>query len=200
MLPFSASTSRRFHISRDWNMMRFYPRAPWAKSLAKAPLVAWRLGLGPVTGKLFLVLTTTGRKSGLPRHTMVEYYAMGDAKYAVCAFGARAQYYKNILADPRVTVQTADGTESALASRVTEDDELVAVLKLFKNRDPFMLNWYLDSLGIQADAEGVLANKERVYFLRFDPVPEVAPSGLEVDLAWVWPVALLALLLRRVLR
>jgi deazaflavin-dependent oxidoreductase (nitroreductase family) len=175
-------------------MMSLYPRTRWTKLLFKAPLVAWRLGLGPITGKLFLVLTTTGRKSSLPRHTMLEYYKLNGEKYAACAFGARAQYYKNILADPRVTVQTADGTESALAERVTDDDELIAVYELFKRRDPPLLQWYLDSLGIKPEAADVLANKERIIFLRFDPISDVTPPGLEVDLAWLWPLILLAVL------
>jgi deazaflavin-dependent oxidoreductase (nitroreductase family) len=162
--------------------------------LFRAPLIAWRLGMGPVTGKLFLVLTTTGRKSGLPRHTMVEYYSIDGVKYAACAFGARAQYYKNIAADPRVTIQSADGTESALAKRVTDGEELLAVYELFKRRDPPLLLWYLDSLGIKPEAEDILANKERLHFLRFEPVEEGTPPGLEVDLAWLWPVALLAVL------
>jgi deazaflavin-dependent oxidoreductase (nitroreductase family) len=141
-----------------------------------------------------MVLTTTGRKSGLPRHTMVEYHVLNDVKYAPCAFGARAHYYRNILADPRVTIQTAAGTEGALAVRVTEDEELIAVYELFKRRDPPLLNWYLDSLGIKPEPDDILANKARIYFLRFDPVEAATPPGLEVDLAWLWPVVLLGLL------
>jgi deazaflavin-dependent oxidoreductase (nitroreductase family) len=200
MIPFTSHESIQPHVSADWNTLRFYPRSGWARFLTRAPLVAWRLGLGPISGKLFLVLTTTGRKSGIPRHAMVEYYSLDGIKYAACAFGAEAQYYKNIQADPRVTIQTADGTESARASRVTDDDELVAVYELFKRRDPFMLNWYLNSLGIKPDAEDVVANKERVYFLRFEPSAEVGPGGLDVDLAWLWPLALLGLLAWRWLR
>jgi deazaflavin-dependent oxidoreductase (nitroreductase family) len=196
----NANVTERWHLSGNWNMMRFYPRAPWARSMAKAPLVAWRLGLGPITGRLFLVLTTTGRKSGLPRHTMVEYYKRDAAKYAVCAFGAKAHYYRNILADPRVTIQTADGTESARASRVTEEEDLIAVYELFNSRDPVMLNWYLNSLGVTPEVSDVVANKESVYFLRFDPAEVIAPPGLEVDLAWLWPVAILGGLLWRRLR
>jgi deazaflavin-dependent oxidoreductase (nitroreductase family) len=186
--------------SSKWNMMNLYPRGHWARLTFKAPLVAWRLGMGPITGRLFMVLTTKGRKSGLARHTMVEYYKLNGTKYATCAFGARAQYYQNILSDPHVTVQTADGTESALAVRVTDAHELLAVYELFKRRDPPLLHWYLSSLGIKPEPDAVLANRERVHFLRFDPVSEFSPPGLEVDLAWLWPVALLGLLVWRRVR
>jgi deazaflavin-dependent oxidoreductase (nitroreductase family) len=183
-----------------WNMMRFYPRSRWGKLMWKAPLILWRLGLGPITGKLFLVLTTTGRKSGLPRHVMLEYYKRNGAKYAASAFGVKSQYYRNIRADPRVTIQTSDGTEGARAVRVTDDEEVLAVYELFKRRDPVLLSWYLKSLGVKPEADDVLANKDRLYFLRFDPVDQVTPPGLEVDLAWLWLLALLGLLAVRRIR
>jgi len=37
------------------------------KRLLKAPILFYRLGLGLVVGRLFMVMTTTGRKSGQPR-------------------------------------------------------------------------------------------------------------------------------------
>jgi len=182
------------------SMQAFYPRQKWAKWMVKLPLYLWRLGLGPVSGKIFLVLTTTGRKSGLPRHTMVEYHVVNGKKVAPCAFGEKSQWYKNIQADPRVTVQTADGTERMRAVRVTDDEELRAIFDTLQRRDPALLNWYLQSLGIEPTAEAVIANKERVYFIRFDPTDEPTPPGLEVDLAWLWPAILLSMLARKMLR
>lgn len=37
------------------------------KWLLKAPILFYRLGLGLVVGRLFMVMTTTGCKSGQPR-------------------------------------------------------------------------------------------------------------------------------------
>jgi deazaflavin-dependent oxidoreductase (nitroreductase family) len=174
-----------------------YPGGGWLKFGVKAPITLWRLGLGPVIGKVLMLITTTGRKSGLPRRTMVEYHTLpaGDLpvsgkKYAPSAFGPKADWYKNIAADPRVTIQTADGAEGAIATRVTDDDELVAVFELFRRRDPVVLNWYLGSLDIQPDPADIVARKDRIYWLRFDPTDEVTPPPLEVDLKWVWLVVL----------
>jgi deazaflavin-dependent oxidoreductase (nitroreductase family) len=190
----------RGQFSDGWDMGSFYPSTDWAKFLAKAPLGLWRLGLGPIIGKWLLVLTTTGRKSGLPRHTMVEYHVVNGKKYAPSGFGARSQYYQNILADPRVTIQTAGGTERAKAVRVTDDQELLAVFAAFEREDPgFLLQAYFKSLGISGNAANIPAHKDKIFVLRFDPTGEVTPAGLEIDLAWLWPVALLSLLLRRVL-
>lgn len=178
------------------DMRRFYPGADWAKFIAKAPLVTWRLGLGPLVGRWMMVLTTTGRKSGLPRRTMIECHWLNGRKYAPSGFGARSQWYQNIMANPYVTVQTTDGTEAMQAIRVTDDAELLAIFEMLQCEDPpFILNAYLKSIDLErADPAEIIANKERIYWLRFEPTDAATPPGLEVDLAWLWPVALFGLL------
>lgn len=181
--------------SNQITMDILYPNKPLTRLLFKAPLVTWRLGLGPLVGKIILLLTTYGRKSGLPRHAMVEYYKHNGHKYAVSAFGEKSQWYRNIETDPRVTIQTADGTEAATAIRVSDDRELLEVVDLFYAHDAPLTSWYLNSLGIERNPESILANKNRLYFVRFEVGESGAPRGLDVDLAWIWPLALLALLL-----
>jgi len=172
-----------------------YPGGGWRRMMFKAPLLLWRMGLGPIIGHIMLVITHTGRKSGLTHHTMVEYHTLDDVKYAPCAFGPRSDWYKNIAADPRVTIQTAHGTDPATAVRITDDSELLAVYDLFMRRDAPLTRWYLDSLGIQPDQRDVIAKKDRIYWIRFDPTDENTPAPLENDLVWVLPAALLGLLL-----
>ncbi len=176
-------------------MERIYPAGPFGRLAFKFPLLFWRLGLGPLTGKLFLLLTTRGRISGQPRPTMVEYYRSNGKKYAIAAFGEKAQWYRNLVADPHVTIQTNEGTEAATAVRVDDDHELVEVLAVFERHDPPLTRWYLRSLGIENNADAIAAHKNRIYLIRFDPSIETAPRGLEVDLAWIWPLALVGLML-----
>ncbi|NOZ29358.1 MAG: nitroreductase family deazaflavin-dependent oxidoreductase [Chloroflexi bacterium] len=177
---------------REGGLM-IYPRG-WLRWAVKAPILLWRLGFGPILGRIFMLLTTTGRKSGLPRRTMVEYHMLNGRIYAPCAFGPKAQWYKNIVADPRVTVQTAHGVQSMIATRVTDDEEILAVYELLRRRDPVILDAYLRSLDIRPDPADVVAKKDRIYWLRFDPTDEPTPPPLEADLAWVWPVVLVLLL------
>jgi hypothetical protein len=73
---------------------------------------------------------------------------------------------------------------------LTDDEEMTLFFKEGMNSTPGMLAWYLESLGIEPTVEAVLANKDRIYWLRFDPTEELTPPGLEVDLAWLWPLAL----------
>lgn len=174
-----------------FKMEQFYPKAWWAKFLAKVPLILWRLGLGKISGQMFMIITTRGRKSGLPRRTMVECHWINGIKYAPSGFGAKAQWYQNIMADPRVTVQTADGTESMWATRVTDDTELGQIYDGFKRDNATVFHLYLQGSGIEASPQSLIANKERVFFLRFEPTDEDTPPGLPVDLLWIWPVLLI---------
>lgn len=173
------------------NSLLAYPESNWHRLLFRAPIIMWRLGLGPLVGRVLMIVTHTGRISGLPRRTMVEYHKLTGIIYAPCAFGPRSDWYKNIVADPHVTVQTANGTSSMIASRVVDDDEILAVYALFRWRDPPLLKWYLQSLDIEDKEKDVLIKKDRIYWLRFDPTESSTPPQLEIDLVWVWPLMMI---------
>ena len=70
--------------------------------LHRAGLAAW-LG-GPLGGWQCLV-TTIGRTSGLRRHTPLGYIVMDGAAWVMAGYGPRTQWYRNILAEPRVDLR-----------------------------------------------------------------------------------------------
>jgi deazaflavin-dependent oxidoreductase (nitroreductase family) len=78
-----------------------------AKWIFKIPILYYRLGLGGLVGPYFLLLTTTGRKSGLPRQTPLEYdYNAETGTYRIAAgWGGKTDWYRNALANSRVSVQ-----------------------------------------------------------------------------------------------
>lgn len=163
-----------------------YPKGIIGKLIFKTPLLMIRLGLQPLMGDTFMVITHTGRKSGEPRHTMTEMHLADNGKlYAPCAYGERAQWYKNIKADSRVTVQIAHETFSAHARRVTDDDELLMVIDLLTRRNKF-IETYLGRLGIENTPESILANKDKLYFITYDRTTNTTPPPLEADLKWMW--------------
>jgi deazaflavin-dependent oxidoreductase (nitroreductase family) len=171
-------------------LQSLYPSTPMGRFIWRAPMVTYRLGLGPIVGRVLMILSTTGRKSGLPRRAMIEYHCLKGKKYIAAGFGPEAQWYKNIQSDPRVTVQSADGAESMRAVRVTEDDELLAVVNLFRRTDSAMaINWFLGTLGIEPSDEDILAKKDCLHLLRLEPTGEHTPPPMEADLVWLWPVA-----------
>lgn len=176
-------------IQQEQGLMT-YPTSRWRKAFFKAPITLWRLGFGRLLGKIFLLITHTGRNSRLPRRTLVEYHALDGVTYVPCAFGTRTDWYQNIQADPFVTIQYSRHPRRVQAVRVTDDRELLAVYTLFMRRDPPIMKWYLQSLEIQPNPADVLLKKDRIYWLRFDPTEAPTPPPLKADLAWIWLFAL----------
>ena len=69
----------------------------------------------------------------------------------------------------------------------------MAVYELFRRRDPPLFFAYLRALGIEPTLEDALTHKDRIHFLRFEPVEAQSLPGQQVDLAWLWPVLFLML-------
>jgi deazaflavin-dependent oxidoreductase (nitroreductase family) len=90
------------------------------KFLKKPPRIAYALGLGPLVGRLVLLLTTRGRKTGLLRVTPLQYEQIEGKYYVASAFGTRTDWYRNILADPDVRVQVGRKEFKALAETSTD--------------------------------------------------------------------------------
>jgi deazaflavin-dependent oxidoreductase (nitroreductase family) len=74
--------------------------------LHRAGLAAW-LG-NPLTGYQ-LLLTTTGRKSGLCRDVPLEYIVTDGAVWVMAGYGPKTQWYRNLQAHPRVKVLLPGG-------------------------------------------------------------------------------------------
>ncbi len=146
-----------------------YPNDPAMRALVRSPLLLYRLGLGPLVGRLFMVVTTTGRKSGLPRRAVVEYQRYGDTKYAIAAW-PDSDWYRNLEADPRATIQTADGVEHVVVRRLTDAAELAEVYDNTYGQAGEELQQIWEALGFEMDREQFLANKDAYHVLAFQPV------------------------------
>jgi deazaflavin-dependent oxidoreductase (nitroreductase family) len=68
------------------------------------------------------LLETTGRKSGLPRRNPVGNGLEGDTFWIVAEHGHRAQYVKNMKANPRVRVRVGRRWRTGTARILEEDD------------------------------------------------------------------------------
>jgi deazaflavin-dependent oxidoreductase (nitroreductase family) len=182
-----------------------YP-AGGTKYLLRAPLLLYRLGLGSLLNVFRLVvLTTQGRKSGLPRHTVVEYRMHGTKVYVISAWGERPHWVQNLLAHPHATLQAGSRTYGATAHPVTDNSEILRALFLFRKRAPALYDAIIARL---TDAESVDARSlpdlaEQFTVMRFDLCQGDPMPGLKRDLTWVWGVwalslaGLLALLVMR---
>jgi deazaflavin-dependent oxidoreductase (nitroreductase family) len=89
----------------------------------KSPVSMYRGPIGTVMSKrCVMLLTTIGRKSGLPRTTGVSFMPVGDSYVSFAGWGIQSDWYKNLLANPEVTIQIGSKKMKATA-RPVEDPE-----------------------------------------------------------------------------
>jgi deazaflavin-dependent oxidoreductase (nitroreductase family) len=80
---------------------------------------ALRKGMAP---RAFALLETTGRRSGLPRHTPIGNGLVGDTFWLVAAHGNQADYIRNMRANPRVRLKIDRRWRSGTAVLLPDDD------------------------------------------------------------------------------
>ena len=169
------------------------------KQFNRFMMLMWRLGLGrwvnawPEVGGRFMVITHTGRKTGIKRQTPLNYTMADGEIYCTAGFGSKSDWYRNIVANPEVEIWLPDGWWAGVAEEVTDAQV----------RMPLLRQVLIDS-GFAARAAGIdpvtKTNEEldavtsdyRLIHIR--RTKACTGRGGPGDLAWVWPLATLILL------
>lgn len=168
------------------------------KQFNRFTLALWRLGIGPwmgawppVTGQFF-VLIHTGRKTGIQRRTPLNYALVDDELYCVAGFGAVADWFRNITANPNVEVWLDNGWWEGVAEEVTEPVQRLNLLRAVLKGSGFAslaagINPYcLTDAELDAATQGY-----RVIHIRRGAAR--TGDGGPGDLAWVWPAIVFGL-------
>lgn len=162
------------------------------RGLVRAPILAYRLGLGWLMDWMrVLVLTTWGRKTGLPRHTAIEYRAHGSKLYLLSGWGQRPNWISNLIEQPVVRVRRGGQVLNTRASIVTDTSETLRALYLFRKRAPFIYDPVFARL---SDRETVNRRTlpeiaSQLTIVRLDPSDDVVgPPAVDSDLRWLWAV------------
>jgi len=128
------------------------PRGFKAK-LWRIPIWFYRMGLGGLLGKRFLLLTHIGRKSGQPRQAVIEVVkkdSQNDIYYSVSGFGEKAQWFQNILHTPQVDIQVGGQKMSVHAERLSINDG-EKILSAYAEQHPIALRELSKMLKIPYD-------------------------------------------------
>jgi len=138
----NSSFSERMYAWGESLTMKLVPQktvGPIFKWIFKIPILQYRLGLGWMIGRYVLLLTTTGRKSGKLRQTPLEYaYDTAKNRYRVAAgWAGNTDWYRNVRANPRVTVQVGRRKFAALAEQAS-DEEVAEYMMSISQRQPRM--------------------------------------------------------------
>lgn len=120
------------------NPLQRFPKSLW-RLLRIPPRLLYGLGLGPVYGRLVLLLTTTGRRSGLPHVTPLQYEEVDGVIYVGAARGPKADWYRNIQANPAVEVRVRSRRFRGLAEPITDPGRIADILELRLRRHPRMV-------------------------------------------------------------
>ena len=106
--------------------------------LLRIPILLYRVNLGWLLGKRFLMLTHVGRKSGLPREVVLEvvYHDSETGAYFVAAgWRGKADWFKNIQSNPVVQVMAGRRTFKASA-QVMQLAEAATTFYIYALRHP----------------------------------------------------------------
>jgi deazaflavin-dependent oxidoreductase (nitroreductase family) len=108
------------------------------RALVRAPIWVYRARLGFLFGSRLLMLEHTGRATGIPRQVVLEVIDHPDPDTYVVAsgFGRRAQWFRNVRANPRVRVQVRGRGPRPATARVLGPGEAGRVLAAYRRRHP----------------------------------------------------------------
>lgn len=177
-------------------------RHVWFKNLNKFMLLMWRLGLGwmlniwPEIFGRFLVLTNTGWKSGMRRRTPLNYAIVDGEVYLTAGFGKVAHWYRNIQANPEVEVWLPNSWWLGVAEDITTSENYAALMREVLIGSGFVASMF----GVQPKTmsdEALVAATEGYRLIHVKRTAARTGEGGPGELAWIWPVATMLLLLRR---
>ena len=118
----------------------------WAKmkNIQKIHRVLYAIGLGPVIGRIILLLTTTGRKSGKKRVTPLQYEKIGTEYYIGAARGLKADWVRNIQADPHVEVRVGAKHFIGTAEVIDDPVKFADFMEVRLERHPRMVGFIME--------------------------------------------------------
>ncbi|NKY57106.1 nitroreductase family deazaflavin-dependent oxidoreductase [Nocardia flavorosea] len=113
-------------------------RALRIRWLMRAPVRMYRARLGFLFGSRMLMLEHTGRKTGARRYVILEVidHPDPDSYVVVSGFGARAQWFRNVRADPGVRVWIGGRRPAEAYASLLNPDESAASLHAYVTRHP----------------------------------------------------------------
>jgi deazaflavin-dependent oxidoreductase (nitroreductase family) len=137
------------------------------KMLKLPPQFLYAIGLGPIYGRIVLLLTTTGRKSGKQRVTPLQYEEIDGQIFIASARGTKSDWYRNIVANQNVKVRVKSRQFSGVAEPATDCKRIADFLEVRLERHPKIVGAILQRQGVsknpsRSDLEKYASNRAMV--------------------------------------
>lgn len=114
----------------------------------KLMITLYRMGLGLLAGRTILLLTTTGRKSGLPRVTPLQFERVNGEIMVASGWGPKSDWICNLRKDPHAQVQIRLRKFKVTAELITDSGKICEFLELRLRRHPLMVGAILHTKGL----------------------------------------------------
>lgn len=114
------------------------------KNVQKIHRVLYAIGLGRLIGRIILLLTTTGRRSGMKRVTPLQYEKIGLDYYVGAARGVKADWVRNVLSSPQVDVRVGAKRFHGTAEVITDPSRFADFLEIRLQRHPLMVGLIME--------------------------------------------------------
>ncbi|RPJ26181.1 MAG: nitroreductase family deazaflavin-dependent oxidoreductase [Chloroflexi bacterium] len=118
----------------------------WArmKNIQKIHRVLYAIGLGRLVGKIVLLLTTTGRRSGKKRVTPLQYEEIDGSYYLGAARGLKADWVRNIQSCPQVEIHVGAKHFCGSAEVVNDPSKFADFMEVRLEQHPRMIGLILE--------------------------------------------------------
>jgi deazaflavin-dependent oxidoreductase (nitroreductase family) len=109
-----------------------------SRPLMRAPIWIYKARAGAVFGSRLLMLEHVGRKSGIRRYVVLEVvdHPTPDSYVVASGFGTKAQWFRNIQANPKVRVYTGSRAPVPATARILPRHEADRALGAYINAHP----------------------------------------------------------------
>lgn len=161
-------------------------------------LLLWRSGLGPMLNWFptllgrYMVITHTGRKTGKRHQTPVNYTIYNGEVYCVAGFGPKADWYRNLKANPQVEIWLPDGWWGGLAEEVFEQADRLKIMRQVLIHSGFAGR--MAGFTPEMPEEALLELTRDYCLLHIRRVVARTGPGGPGELSWIWPLATFILL------
>ncbi len=121
--------------------------------LWRAPIWLYRLGLGFLFGRRFLLLNHVGRKTGLPRQAVVEvadYDPQSNSYLIASGFGVNSDWYRNLQKTPEVRIQVGRKVMRARAELLSPQESGEAMVQ-YARKHPLAAQQLSRVMGLTVD-------------------------------------------------
>lgn len=136
-----------------------YPPTGLKRWFFRAPVWIYRARLGFLFGHRMLYLVTRGRRSGLPRETVLEatqYDPIARMVVVVSGWAQRADWYRNLQAGPAIEIRIGGRRFPSPPMRFLDSDQLALLLSIYARSHPWAWRSLAGSLGLPREPTPLL--------------------------------------------